>query len=233
MNTYNFLKPNISFDGELVTAKDCLTSLTKNQLTLMKNSTSEINFSAGEMIIKQGFVASHILFVESGLVRLDVENDGKLSTVSLVPKGNFIGIICSFAFSNLDFSATALEETRVKLINMEAFQSLLRENGEFALKMIQHMSTLTSNMVHWITRIADKNIEGALGIMLLEFSKVYESDKFTLPVSRIKLAEMLGFSKESTIHAISQFKNDEIIKVDGKKIEILDINRIKQIVAKA
>ena len=40
---------------------------------------------------------------------------------------------------------------------------------------------------------------------------------------------MLGYSKESVINTLSEFNKEKIIKVSDRKIEILNINKLKQI----
>lgn len=216
-------------DREFVTSEQCFDTLTDEQKDELRKSTTHLDFEKKEKIIKQGFVASQIMYIESGIARLDVTNDGKMSTVGLLNKGSFVGIVCSFACQNLDFSAVALEQTRVHIIKMEFFQKLIKENGEFALMIIRHMSGMTNRMVHWITRLSDKNVDGALSIMLLEFKRVYGSDNITLPVGRIELAEMCGFSKESLIQSLSRMHADGILNVKGKEVEILSVDRLQKI----
>lgn len=233
MRSLEFLRKYDASENEIVTVDMCLESLTPDELLLVEKSTTILEFKAHETIVKQGYVADHIMLIENGVSRLDVTNDGKISTVGLLGAGSFIGIMCSFACRNMDYSSVALEKTVVKLINMDVFQQLIRENGEFALKLMKHMSYLTAGMLHWITRIADKNVDGALAIMLQEFSKVYSSLEFTLPVSRIELAEMCGFSKESVINSLSRMHVDEILKVAGKKINILSPDRLDLVAVNA
>ena len=233
MDSLKFLRKYETSEYELVTVEMCLASLTPDQRRLMENSTTVLEFKAHETIIKQGFVAAHIFLIESGVARLDVTNDGKISTVGLLGAGSFVGIMCSFACRNMDYSSVALEKTVVRMINMDVFQQLILENGEFALKLIKHMSWKTANMVHWITRLADKNVDGALSMMLHEFSKVYSSLEFNLPVNRIELAQMCGFSKESVINSLSRMNSDGILAVSGKEIKILSPERLMKITVNA
>ncbi|MBI9035818.1 MAG: Crp/Fnr family transcriptional regulator [Bacteroidales bacterium] len=225
----DYLKNKNELITPYITAKDCFNALNPEQQGIIKNNTTILEFKKGETIIKQGFVASHVLYLESGLAKLDVTNDHKTSTVKLLYDGAFIGIICSFACKSIDFSAKALENTIVHMIDMTIFQELIRQNGEFSLKLVQHMSSLTNNMIHWITRISDKNIDGALAILLLEFSDIYKNSKFKLPVTRIGLAEMAGYSKESVIHTLSRFNKDGIVNVSDKQIEIMERDRLEVI----
>ena len=208
-------------DAELISADDCFNALTSDQKRMVENSTTLLHFAKGETIIKQGFVASHILYIEKGLAKLDVTNDSKISTIKLLSDGAFIGIVCSFACKSLDFSAVALEDTTIQMINMDIFLSLIKENGEFALKLIRHMSSNTNSMVHRTSRLSDKNVEGSLAIIIQEFSEIYSSDSFTLPVTRVGLASLAGCSKESAIHTLAKFHTDGIIELKDKNITIL------------
>lgn len=233
MHSLNYLSRRESSDNEFVTVEMCFDALSPEQQLLVDKSTTILEFKSHETIIKQGFVADHIMLIESGVARLDVTNDGKISTVALLSEGSFVGIMCSFACKNMDFSSVALEKTVVRLINMDVFQQLIRENGEFALKMIRHMSGMTNRMVHWITRISDKNVDGALALMMNEFHRVYSSDEFKLPVSRVELAEMCGFSKESVINSLRSMHENGLLYVDGKKVRILEPDRLKIIAVNA
>jgi CRP-like cAMP-binding protein len=217
-------------DDVFVSAEDCFAALTADQNELVEKSTTTLLFSKGETIIKQGYVATHVLFIEKGLARLDVTDDHKTSTVRLLSKGSFVGIICSFACKSVDFSATALEETTIRMINMDLFQNLVKENGEFALKLIRHMSTNTNSMVHWISRLAAKNVEGSLAMVLQEFGQVYGTLNFTLPVTRIGLAAMAGCSKESAINVLARFHSDGIIELKEKHVTIVDPQRLDLII---
>lgn len=208
-------------DRQPVSAKDCFDSLTPNQKEQVERSTTLLQFAKGETIIKQGFVASHILYIEKGLAKLDVTNDSKLSTLKLLSNDAFVGIMCSFACKSLDFSAVALEDTTIRMINMDIFLSLIKENGEFALKLMRHMSSLTNDIMHRTSRIAGKNVEGSLAMILMEFNQIYKSSSFTLPVTRVGLASLAGCSKESTINTLAKLHKDGIIQLDDKSITII------------
>ncbi len=211
---------NVS-DYKVVSTQDCFDALTPDQKKMVENSTTMLHFKKGETIIKQGYVASHILYLEKGLAKLDVTTDGKTSTVKLLSNDSFVGIVCSFACHSLNFSAVALEDTLIRMIDMEVFLRLIRENGEFALKLVRHMSGKTNSMVHWMSRLSNKNVAGALAMILLEFSEVYGSNTFTLPVTRVGLSSLVGCSRESVLNALAQFHDDGLLVADGKHITLL------------
>ena len=224
-----FMTSNKGFVGESVTAEQCFDALTDEEKNLLLANKREIEFGAGETIIKKGYVASSILFIEEGLAKLDIEIDGKTSTISLVPPKSFIGIVCSFACHNFSFSSMALVKTKISLFDMALFEQFIQQNGLFAHLIVKHMSLITNNLVHHTARFIHKNIEGSLALLLLEFSRIYGSNAFTFPMNRIELAKMIGYSKESVINTLSRFNRDAVIRVQEKQVEILDVQKLEKI----
>jgi CRP-like cAMP-binding protein len=224
-----FINKKSSKQPELISAEECIEVLTDDEKKELFENKIEIEFEPGETIIKRGFTASNILFLEQGLAKLDIITDNHTSTVNLVPPNSFVGIICTFASHNFDFSAIALEKTTIISFEMKLFEKFVHQNGKFACHLIRHMSGLTNILVHRVSRFSHKNIDSALSILLLDFYNIYKSESFKIPVNRKELANMLGYSKESVINTLSKFNKDGIINVHEKKIDIIDIQRLQQI----
>lgn len=222
-------KSNLSKSPEYISADDCLKVLTEEEKRELFENKIEIEFEAGETIIKQGFTAGNILYLEKGLAKLDIITDNHLSTVGLVSPNSFVGIICTFASHNFGFSSTALEKSTVYSFDIDIFEKFVLQNGKFACHLIKHMSGLTNNLVRKVSRLNHKNIDGALSLLLLEFSSIYKSDSYSLPVNRKELANILGYSKESVINTLSKFNKEGIIHVHEKDIEIIDKSKLQQI----
>lgn len=225
----DFLKKESSFNFDFLDAKACLNILSKEEKTTLIQNKTDIEFEPGETIIKRGMAVSNILYLNDGLVKLEIINDGKPYTVGLVESHSFIGIICCFAFENFDFTATALERTKVSFIDKNVFEKFIQSNGKFALNLIKHMSGVSNGLLHRLTTLAQKNIDGALSILLLDFAKIYNSDTFVLPMVRKELANMLGYSKESVINTLSKFNKENLINVSDRKIKILNKKKLIQI----
>ena len=225
----DFLKKGSNYNFDFLDAKECLNYLTADEIDELVAYKTDIEFEPGETIIKRGLAVNNILYLNDGLVKLEIINDGKPCTVGLVDSHSFIGIICCFAFENFDFNATALEKTNVSFIKKTVFEKFIKSNGEFALNLIKHMSGISNGLFHRLTTLSQKNIDGALSIILLDFARIYKSDNFSIPMVRKDLANMLGYSKESVINTLSKFNKENIINVSDRKIEILDKIKLEQI----
>lgn len=225
----DFLAKKSKLNYEFLNAQECLDILTDDEKQELVNYKTDILFEAGETVVKRGALANNILYVTEGLVSLEIINDSKPFTIGMTQSHSFIGIVCCFAFKKFDFKATALEKSKVSFINMDIIEKFIKNNGDFALNLIKHMSGVSNTVFHRVTSLSQKNIDGALSFILLDFSHIYRSKKFTLPVSRIELANMLGYSKESVINTLSKFNKEGIIKVEDRKIEITHQDKLEQI----
>lgn len=203
--------------------------LSDEQKQMVEDHSRVLHFEAGETIIKQGIAATHIMYLEQGMVKLTVRQQERHTTFKLVPSQNFIGIMCSFVKQSFDFYAIAVKPSTVRLIDRNVFEELIGSNGSFAIRMVELMSLSTNKIVHDLISISQKNVDGALCTILLEMARIFKSDTFQMPFTRIELADMIGYSKESVIHSLSSLQRDNILKISGKNVDILDSGRLELI----
>lgn len=203
--------------------------LTGSQLQRVSDRSMPVDFSHGETIIKQGVAASHILYLEEGMAKLSVVDRDRSTTFKIVAPESFMGIMCSFVRRSFDFSAVAIKPCRVRMIDRDLFEDLIRENGEFAVQIVQMMSLATNKIVHDLIGLSHKQADGALCTILMELSGIFGSDTYQLPFTRIELADTIGYSKESVINSLSALQRDGIIRISGKQLTIIDKRRLELI----
>ena len=225
----DFLTQKSNLNNEFLNAQECLNALSENEKQELISSKTDIDFEAGEHIVKRGLLANNVLYLTEGLVKLELFNDSKPSTIAILEPHSFIGIVCCFAFKKIDFTATALTDAKVSFIGMDVFERFIKSNGDFALNLIKHMSGISNQLLHRLTILSQKNVDGALSFILLDFRSIFRSDEFELPMSRIELANMLDYSKESVINTLSKFNKEGIVKVNGRKVKIIQRKNLAQI----
>lgn len=203
--------------------------LTAAQKQLVEEHSTILEFSPNETIIKQGIAASHILYLESGMVKLSISQQQRQTIFKIVPAQSFIGIMCSFVKKCFDFSAVAIKTCRVRLIDRNIFEQLIRENGNFAVRMVELMSLSTNKIVHDLVNLSQKNVDGALSTILLDLGRILKSRCYQIPFTRQELADIIGYSKESVINSMSSLQRDGIIRVSAKNLEIIDEERLERI----
>lgn len=176
-------------------------------------------------------LASHVIYIRKGFVKLYIEGDnGKNIILTIEKEGYLIGLQSLFGKNVFHYTAVAYEETAVCLFNMSALSHLLEHNAKFAAKLIARLNENTIRSYSRLFCLTQKQSSGRLSEILLCLSnRIYESPRFNLGLSRKDLAELTVMSVESLSRVIKEFKDDKLIKVDGKAIEILDRKRLELI----
>lgn len=97
------------------------------------------------------------------------------------------------------------------------------------MSFIQYISMVNENFLNWHMKLTERNSAGALAFLLSEFVKNYGQHTFEIPLTRSEMARVIGFSKESVLKNLADFRKQGIVESDGKKITILDYSRLQDI----
>jgi CRP-like cAMP-binding protein len=77
----------------------------------------------------------------------------------------------------------------------------------------------------YITDIAQKTVRERLAEILIHLKNDFgldESNVLQISLTREELANIVGTATESVIRLLSEFKQDHLIELNGRKIRILD-----------
>ena len=205
--------------------------LESEELGLLQKNTRELTYKPGEMLCKQGSFASHIIILTEGLAKIYFEsltsNDLILKIVS---SGTFLGLTTLNGENTFRFSAMCYEQTHGHLIDINVFQSLLQSNARFASEVIKVLNFDTAMDYERFYSLASKQLHGRMADILICLSnKIYKSQNFRMTLSRSELGEITNMSTESTIRVLKDLKDDNIIKLSGKNLEILDMDKLRHL----
>jgi len=204
--------------------------LTEEETEILNKNRIQLSFKKGEIINKQGAFASNIFFIIKGIVKSYIEITNKNLILSILPAGSFIGLQSLSVDNVFHYSTKALVDTDIYSYDIIAFKNLMRQNALFATEITD---VVNNNMVLLCDRffsLTQKQLHGRLADILLCLSyKIYKSTGFELCMSRRDLAELTGMSTESAIRILKDFKDDKIIDITGKRLEILQMDKLKRI----
>ncbi len=195
---------------------------TSEEIQLIRKKSSKVFYKKKDVVFRQNTRVGHLMFVANGLVKVFKEgrNDRNL-IIKIAQKGEFIGLPAIFGDDVYHYSASALEATEVCFIDFDLTKQLIKKNGKFALYLMEQLGSFGLFTAKKLLNHTEKQLPGKVADMLLYFSdEIFKTDAFVMPMSRRELAELLGTTKESFIRTLSEFKNDRIIALDGRKIQI-------------
>lgn len=212
--------------------KSCaVQTLSNDDLSLLSANNHETSFEKGEIILPEGAFADHVVYLRSGLVKEYGKGDQYQEYILQVVKPHsYLGLHSIFSDSLNHYSYMALTNVKVCYIKLPVFSKFIKENGRFSYEILSSVCNDSVRNYHRFIGQHQKKIFGKVADALLYFSSViFDSPNFILPLSRKEIACMIGTSRESVSKQICGFESDNIIKINGRSIFILDMERLKQI----
>lgn len=187
----------------------------------------EVKF--GDVIIKQGQHIDDFIYVKEGLVKLYRDTPHGQQIISLGKPFDFVSLLSVFANDSYSYSVSALNNGVVCVFSINEIRQLVRDNGDFALKLISIMNRSSERILFDFLNLSQKRLNGRIATVLLYFADIYGLKKFELPITRKEIAQLVGMSIENVIRAISDLRRDGILNVYGKRIEIVDLKMLRKI----
>lgn len=205
--------------------------LSNEELSLVRDNKLTIRFKKGETVRKQGTPMSHVISVNSGLVKIYLEGiEDRNAIIRIVKPTNFIGGPGLYLDQMHHFTITALMDSVVCFIDIRIFKQLIEENKNFAEEFHKDFSRNILAVYNRLVYLTQKQMPGRMADTLLYLLEdVFESPKFNIILSKQDLADLSGMSKDSAVKVIRAFQNEGIIRTDGEGLELLDIDALKKI----
>lgn len=210
---------------------NCFNVLSQEEHDFLFSNSVLVKFDKQEIIYKQGGLVSNILMVESGLVKVYIENENNLLVLKIVTAGNLLGLTSLSEKNNTyQYNAMAYVDSVIRQIDINAFRKVVKQNATFAKEIIDMLNSNSIQINGRFFCLSHKQSFGRLADILLCLSeRVFKEQEFELPLSRKELAELTGLQPETVIRLLKQFTTDGLIKIDGKRMSILDFNSLHEI----
>ncbi|WP_372650528.1 Crp/Fnr family transcriptional regulator [Draconibacterium sp.] len=206
--------------------------LDNNELCALEEGCAKTAYQKGELIFKEGGPVQHIIYIRKGFVKLVKKGaGGKDFILSVSKQGSYLGI------QNLDeniktnyFSAITLTNSEVCFIDRHCFASLLKQNGEFALKVLSTVFNDEMNYFDRLVKNVQQQLPGRLANTISYFAnEVYGENTFALNLTQTEIAALIGTSRESVSRILKEFQEMGIIALEHNVLTILNEKKLEEI----
>lgn len=193
------------------------------------NHKEERSYRKSEIISHEGERIVDFKYLKSGLVKLfRRSSNGDEQVVTITRPFEFVSNMSIFSDEKYKYSVSALEDSVICTVNLDFIKGLFLKNGGFASQLLTKVSVINDKIIGQTLDIRQKNLVGRVAYVLLYFTKdIYKSRVFDLPVSRKEIADYIGMSTANVIRTMSDFKREGIIRIFGKTIEVVDIDKLE------
>lgn len=226
--------------NEITTPESCLHCLQKcdafqvlnhEEMEILHQAKYDTVYRAGEVITKQGAPISHLVSLNEGLAKVVLETPGEQDIIISIEKPVFIltgpGL---FVDHRYHFSVIALTECRSCYLEIQQLYRLIDTNPDFAKRFYKSMGERAILLYNRIRSLNQKNMAGRISEALLVLQKnIFESNPFEMILTRQELAEFTGMTKESVSRILKEFKEEGLIEMEERQVEILDFDKMTSI----
>ena len=200
---------------------------------LAKNFTIQ-KYKKNETIYCEGETPMHLMCLLSGKVKIYKDGVGGRSQIIRVIKDKeYFAYRAYFAQENFVTAAAAFEPCTICLVPMPVISELIKENSDLAMFFIKQLSIDLGISDERTVNLTQKHIRGRLAESLLFLKDTYgvEEDQCTLSIylSREDLANLSNMTTSNAIRTLSNFATEKLIIIDGRKMKIIDEDRLKKI----
>lgn len=145
----------------------------------------------------------------------------------------FFGYRAYFARESYVSSAAAIESSVIGAVPLKVVEQLIRSNIDVAMFFIHELSRNLGGADTKIVNLTQKHIRGRLAEALLLLAENYglEDDGATLKIymSREDLANLSNMTTSNAIRTLSNFVNEKLLVVDGRRIKIINEPQLRKI----
>ncbi|PKP29533.1 MAG: hypothetical protein CVU00_15125 [Bacteroidetes bacterium HGW-Bacteroidetes-17] len=205
--------------------------LTDDEMNFINEHRHEVKFNPGETIFKQGGAFTHVACLTSGYGKVYIEGMNKKNLVlNILRPTEMIGGPGLFNDFRHHYSVSAIDDVVACFIEVESFMEVAKQNKEFASELFKWINQKGVRNFEKLINLTQKQMPGRIADALLYLSNsVYESDKFTVNISRQDIADLAAMSKESAIRIIKEFKESGFITCEGNDFNILEPKALHKI----
>ena len=198
---------------------DMLAPLNNEQKEFLMNNYTIQTYKKNETIYCEGETPSHLMCLINGKVKIFKDGvGGRSQIIRMIKQREYFAYRAYFAKEDFVTAAAAFEPSVI---------------NDLAMFFIRQLSIDLGISDERTVSLTQKHIRGRLAESLIFLKESYglEEDGSTLSIylSREDLANLSNMTTSNAIRTLSQFATERLITIDGRKIKIIEEEKLKKI----
>ncbi len=179
-----------------------------------------------DILFEQGETATGFYVVAAGKVKIyKLSPDGKERILHIIQPGNTFADAAIFADGCYPAFAETLEKSSLIFFPKADFLNLLHQHSQISINMIGGLARFLRQFTTQIEDLTFRDVPARLARYLSDLGGDQQVN-LVLPISKSQLASNLGTVSETLSRTFRKLSDEGIIQVQGKNIEILDVDRL-------
>jgi len=223
-----------TFNKELENLEEIWNVLNQDEREYLRSNFIVQQFKKNEIIHYEGDKPTHMMCLIQGKIKIYKEGvGGRNQIVRIMQPISYFAYRAIFVDGNYNTSACAFEASTVILIPKDILLKLIHQNNDLAYFFIRALAFDLGISDARQVNLTQKHIRGRLAESLIFMRDNYglEEDGATVNVylSREDLANLSNMTTSNAIRTLSMFVSERVIALDGRRIKIIDEEKLLKI----
>jgi CRP/FNR family transcriptional regulator, cyclic AMP receptor protein len=174
------------------------------------NARRIVKYRRDDVIFTQGDPCDHVLYVQTGNVKLSVlSTSGREAVVAMLGAGEFFGEGCLAGQAVRMGTATAVADSSILLVDKQRMVRLLHAKHALSDRFIAHMLArnirIEEDLIDQLFNSSEKRLARTL-LLLARYGKHDKPVRAVPPISQSTLAEMVGTTRSRVNFFMKKFQ---------------------------
>lgn len=220
---------------EVFYSKDSVfNTLSETDKEFLLSHTECKSYRKNEIIFAENTKPKALICLSKGKVKIFKEGvGGREQILRLGKPGGFIGYRALFAEQNYQASAVTLEDSVACYIDKKSLYEVMKREPVLTMAILKSFASELGFSNMRTVSLTQKHIRGRLAesLLFLVDTYGYEDDGTTIKVylSREDVANLSNMTTSNAIRTLSTFASEKVLGLEGRKIKILDYEKLKKI----
>jgi len=179
-----------------------------------------VEYTRGAIIYTQGDSCEHVLYIQTGGVKLSVlSKTGREAVVAMLEPGDFFGEGCLAGQPLRMGTATSITTSAILRVSKEKMVGLLHRQHAMSDRFISHMLSrnirIEEDLVDQLFNSSEKRLARTL-LLLARYGKQDKPFSVVPKISQQTLAEMIGTTRSRVNFFLNKFKRLGFIEYKGE-----------------
>jgi len=192
------------------------------------------SYDKGANVFFEGEEGDELFMIESGIVKIYKADDSREIILAIFSEGDFFGEMAVLENEQVrSASAKTMEKTTLYALKRHDFLALMNDNPQITIKIMETAMERLRRANHLITDLTKMDIRTRIARGLLRLAEDHgvrrkDGILIDLKLTHQQVADMTGTVRETVTRIMLELQNQNIIKVDKKKIFICDIDKFEK-----
>jgi len=213
-------------------SESVLADLPSDDFELLTANKIEQVYKKGEIIFREGAFPSGIFYITEGKVKkYKIDKESREQIIYVANTGELIGYHAILAQDRYPDFAAALEKSRIGFIPKEDFLEALQQSPILTNRLLKTLSHEFAVLANSLTLFSQKSVRERLALQLIVLREKYKVNFHAgmlveINMGRDDLASLVGTARENLVRVLTEFKEEDILETNGRKIIVHDVNKL-------